>query len=108
MKMISVSCGVSRQVITVTLSRLTQTVCALRSVHFTHDAIAGNSTYRDEHSRAASFDDLVGTAGQWQGHGDAERFGGLEVQEHLQLRRLLNGQITGLFALEHTASVNTS
>jgi hypothetical protein len=25
----------------VTLSRLTQTVCALRSVHFTHDAIAG-------------------------------------------------------------------
>jgi hypothetical protein len=41
MKMISVSCGVSRQVITVTLSRLTQTVCALRSVHFTHDAIAG-------------------------------------------------------------------
>src|SRR5260370_18662115 len=46
MKMISVSCGISRQVIMVTLSRLTQTVCALRSLHFAHDAIVGNSLYR--------------------------------------------------------------
>ena len=33
-------------IIIVTLSRLTQTVCALRSLHFTHDAIVGNSHYR--------------------------------------------------------------
>jgi hypothetical protein len=34
-------------------------VCALRSVHFTHDTIAGNSPYQDEHSRAASFDHIT-------------------------------------------------
>jgi hypothetical protein len=46
------------------------------------DAVRGPST--------PSLDYLVGATGQGQGDGDAERFGGLEVQEQLNFRGLLD------------------
>ena len=36
------------------------------------------------------FDHLVGAAEQWQRHCDADRLGGLEVEEHLNSRALLS------------------
>src|ERR1700730_9173515 len=54
----------------------------------------------------ASFDDLV-RAGQdrWRDR-QAERHGGLEVDDQLECRRLLHWQIGGLGALEDLSSVN--
>ena len=39
-------------------------------------------------------------------HGEAERLGGLEVDDQLEGRRLLNWQIGGLGALEDLSDVN--
>src|SRR5262249_59338073 len=47
------------------------------------------------------FDQLVGAAAQRQRHGDAERLGGLEVQEHLNFCGLLYRQLARLFAFEN-------
>jgi len=40
-------------------------------------------------------------------HGEAERLGGLEVDDQLEGRRLLNRQIGGLGALEDLSRVST-
>ena len=53
-----------------------------------------------------SFKDFVGTAGQRQWDGDAERLGGLEVQEQFDLSGLLNWQVGGLLALENPSGID--
>src|SRR6266699_3481573 len=55
---------------------------------------------------AHSFDHLVGAAEQWQRHSDAERRGGLEVQEHLNFCGLLYWQLARLFAFENAGGVD--
>src|SRR5215831_16925315 len=48
----------------------------------------------------ASFDQLVGEREQLPRNGKAERLGGLEVQDHLELGRKLNGKIARLLAAQ--------
>ena len=55
--------------------------------------------------KASLFNHLVGTHEQRHRHVEAERFGGLEVDDQLELRRLLDWQIGGLLALENPAGV---
>src|SRR6516164_9429654 len=55
-----------------------------------------------------SFDHLVGAAKQWQRDCYAKHLGSLEVQEHLDLRGLLNRQLARLFAFENTGGVDAS
>jgi len=53
-----------------------------------------------------SFDDLVG-AGEYRWRdGQAERLGGLEIDDELECGRLLDGQIGRLSALEDSSSVD--
>ena len=47
------------------------------------------------------FDHLVGAQQDSQSARQAERFGGLEIDHQLELGRLLDRQIGGLFALEN-------
>ena len=46
-----------------------------------------------------SFDHLVGALLKLQGHLEAERFGGLEIDHQLEFSRPLDGQISRLVAL---------
>src|SRR5215472_8970725 len=56
--------------------------------------------------RGGSFDDLVG-AGEQQGrNGQAERFGRFEIDNQLELGRLLDRQIGGLLAFQNPSGVN--
>src|ERR1035437_4853069 len=55
--------------------------------------------------KAASFDHLVGAADQRQWDGEAERLGGLEVEDQLDFRRLHDRQVGWLLGLEHPAGV---
>src|SRR5215468_11006104 len=64
------------------------------------DAARGPST--------PSLDHLVGAAKQWQRHWYAKRLGSLEVQEHLDLRGLLNRQFARFFPFENTGGVDAS
>src|SRR6266545_5058554 len=50
---------------------------------------------------------LVGAAEQRERHGEAQRPGGLEVDEQLDLGRLLHRQVGRLVALENPAAVDT-
>ena len=54
-----------------------------------------------------SFDHLVGAAREGQRHGNAERLGGLEVEDQLDLRGLLHRQVSGLLAPENAPGVET-
>jgi hypothetical protein len=54
------------------------------------------------------FDHLVGAGEQRQRHGEAERPGGLEVDDQLDLGGLLNRQVGGLLALENPAGIEAS
>ena len=56
--------------------------------------------------RATSFDHLVGAADKRVGDVEAERLGGLEVDDQLDLRGLLDRQIGRLLALEYPAGVD--
>ena len=55
-----------------------------------------------------SFDDFVGAGGQLGGYLNAERHCGLQVNEQLDFSYLLDWQVSGLFAFEDTAGVDTS
>jgi len=52
--------------------------------------------------RAALFDDLIRSQQQRRWNGEAEGFGGLQVDDELELGRLLDWQIGGLGALENS------
>ena len=54
---------------------------------------------------AALLDQLVGSGQQRFWYGEAERLCGLEVDDHLELGRLLNRKIARLLALENPASI---
>src|SRR5260221_14492123 len=55
---------------------------------------------------AQSFDHLIGSAEQRKWKIETECPGCLEVDEQLDLRRLLDWQVSGLLALENPASVD--
>ena len=54
----------------------------------------------------ASFDELVGTAEQRWRYGEAKGFGGLEVDNHLEFRDLLDRQIRGFVAPDDAPGIN--
>src|SRR3979490_721390 len=53
------------------------------------------------------FDYLVGGGQERFREGDAERLGGLEIDDQLDLCDLLYREVRGFFALENAAGVNT-
>src|SRR6516162_8395861 len=54
----------------------------------------------------ASFDYLVGEREQLVRHGNADRPGGGEVDDQIELRRLLDWQVGGLVAFENAARID--
>ena len=66
---------------------------------------ARSATVQERLAADRLLDHLVGAAGQRQGNADAERFGGLEVEEHFKFRRLLDRQVGGFFAFEDTPGI---
>jgi hypothetical protein len=61
---------------------------------------------RDE--LASSFDHLVGAGDERQRNGEAEGLCGLEVDDQLHFRRLLDRQVGGLRSLENSAGIYAS
>ena len=51
-------------------------------------------------SPVASFDDFVGRGDQRRRNGEAEGFGGLQIDDQLETRRLLDRQFAGLGAFQ--------
>src|SRR5262249_6783702 len=54
-----------------------------------------------------SFDHLVGASEQRLRHGEAERFGGLEIDRKLELGRLRDRQVSRLCASENATDIGT-
>ena len=51
------------------------------------------------------FDHLIGALQERLRDGEAERLGGLEIDDQLEFRRWLDRQIAGLGALENTIDI---
>ena len=56
-------------------------------------------------SKMTLFDHRVGATGHRQRDGDAERFGGLEIDDQLHFCCTLNRQIGRFFAIENSAGI---
>src|SRR5262249_51785510 len=62
--------------------------------------------WRHTHTGRTSFDHLVDAANQRQRDGEAERLGGLHVDDELDFGRLLDRQLGGLLAFENSACID--
>src|SRR5262245_30695009 len=71
-------------------------------------SLLGTYAFRPRASSIGSFNHLVGATEQRDREGEAERLGGLEIDDQLHLHRLLNRQIGWLLALENAASVDAN
>src|SRR5262245_24583974 len=56
--------------------------------------------------KTALLDHIIGAGKQCRRHLETKLLGGVEIDEQLDLRGLLNGQISQLFALENSSSVD--
>jgi hypothetical protein len=62
---------------------------------------------RSEADQRAPFDHLIGATKQRQRESEAERLGGLQVDDELNLRGLLDGKIGGFFTFEYPAGIDS-
>ena len=57
---------------------------------------------------AQSFNHLVGTGEQQWRHGEAERLGGLQIKDELELGSLNDRQVRRLFSIKNAAGINAN
>jgi hypothetical protein len=60
----------------------------------------------EESIRGVSLDNFVDTGEQQWRHREAERLGGLEIDDQLEPSRLLNGQVGSFLAFENSSGVD--
>src|SRR5262249_19481076 len=70
-------------------------------------ALLSAKSCREQPHQRASLENLVDTAGQRQRNGDAERKGGLQVDEHLDFCRLLHRQIGRLATFKNSPGIDS-